>query len=670
MKIFLFVVLFISNIIIISNDEGAYDEYDYEDYEDYNYKDLYDNLDNINIVSISYELTYNEFSVVKVIIKIYEGMYNNINFNAYLKSEEEDKEYLLNCSNSYYDTIECLSERDIELNINDRFYFYYKKGKNGNITFDENDIAEDDKRVSLIFRPEIPKNLKLFKDNRKIVVKTNREIVDGGYLYIVRKSKKILHKPRDGFNKYIELNNFISHAGLMGYLPQSTLISYEEAIRRGYHIVDANILFSKDKIPVICQEKNLEKISDGKGEISTKTLVELQKLDFGSKFDEKYKGEKILTFENLLELCKDNEVIIDLDLRQLDFKQYFNKTDEYSKIIINLIEKHDMFDSILLNDNRAEVILKFQEIKNDLSFSLSDMYNKNNITKIKDQYKDSKRIIYNIGGNSFDEEAVKFGVSLDKKIKAEKVNDITLVNKIQSWGVNYITTDKLHPFLIKNDKEDPIIVRCSPSEKDEYNSECEIGDEIALIDNEKYNIYYSDNIYNISEDINQEPIGEFEYVDTNLLEELYYSIINLNFEKGIIQLNISNKLKKGEEIIGIIGPAYDNVADCYQYIFICNGNNSKTVNCNIKKDDQNKVEFNGNYSIYSLEGYSLNYDEIIKRLSNKKFYQKIYFYILVGVFVLIIFIIIICSFKNRKNDSFSEIKIAGNSYMSDNNLFR
>ncbi len=625
MKKFLFVLLFISNIIIISNDEGAYDGYDYEDYEDFNYKGLYDNLDNINIVSISYELAYNEFSVVKVIIKIYEGMYNNINFNAYLKSEDEDKEYLLNCSKSYYDTIECLSERDINLNTNDRFYFYYKKGKNDNITFDESDIVEDDKRVSLIFKPEIPKNLKLFKDNRKFVVKTDREIVDGGYLYIVRKSKNILHKPKDGFNKYIELNNFISHAGSMGHLPQSTLIAYEEAIRRGYHIVDANILFSKDKIPVICHEKYLEKVSDGKGEISTKTLVELQKLDFSNKFDEKYKGQKILTFKNLLELCKDNDVIIDLDLRQLDFKEYFNNTDEYSKIIINLIEKHDMFDSILLNDNRSEVILKFKEIKSDLSFSLCDMNNKNNITKIKDQYQDSKRIIYNMGGNNIDEEAVKLGVSLDKKIKAGEVNDIKLADKIQSWGVNYITTDNLHPFLIKNDKEDPIIVKCSPSEKNEYNSECEIGDEVTLIDNEKYNIYYSDNIYNISEDINEEPIGEFEYVDTNILEELYYSIINFNFEKGIIQLNISNKLKRGEEIIGIVGPAYDNVADCYQYIFICDGNNSKTVNCNIKKEDQNKVEFNGNYSIYSLEGYSLNYDEIIKRLNNKKFYQKFYY---------------------------------------------
>ena len=124
-----------------------------------------------------------------------------------------------------------------------------------------------------------------------------------------------------------------------------------------------------------------------------------------------------------------------------------------------------MFDSILLNDNRSEVILKFKEIKSDLSFSLCDMNNKNNITKIKDQYQDSKRIIYNMGGNNIDEEAVKLGVSLDKKIKAGEVNDIKLADKIQSWGVNYITTDNLHPFLIKNDKEDPIIVKCSPSEK-------------------------------------------------------------------------------------------------------------------------------------------------------------------------------------------------------------
>ena len=111
-------------------------------------------------------------------------------------------------------------------------FFYYQKRKNEKLTFDERDIYEDNKRISLIFKPEIQDYQILYKDNKKIVARIDRDIVGGGFLYITRKSKKLLHKPKDGFNKYIELNNFISQSGLMGYRPQSTLIAYEEAIRR------------------------------------------------------------------------------------------------------------------------------------------------------------------------------------------------------------------------------------------------------------------------------------------------------------------------------------------------------------------------------------------------------------------------------------------------------
>ena len=673
----LLIFLLVSNIIILyceDFDEDYENFEDYGEYEKYEYNDDFVNKDNIDIISISYELVYNNASVVKVIVKTYNEILEDINFSAFLKSEEEGKQYLLNCTNTYYETIECYSGRDISLNTGDKFYFYYEKGKNQNLTFDEKDILEDDQRISLIFKPEIPSNQKMFKDNRIIEVKINHEIVNSGFLYIVRKSKNILHKPKDGFNKYIELNNFISHAGLLGYRPQSTLIAFEEAIRRGYHIVDADLQFSKDKVPIIYHGSKLEENSNGNGEISSKTLKELKKLDFGSKFNEKYKGEKILTFEKLLKLCKDNNVIIDLDLTHLTFKKYFNDTDEYIKIIVDLIEEYDMINSILLNDARPKVILKIKKIRNDISFSLKGMNEKQNMEKIKDEYKGSKRLIYNIGGllhgKTIDEETVKYGISLGKKIKASQVDDINFADKIQSWGVNYITTNYLHPFLIKNDKEDPIIVRCSISVDNEHESECEIDDKVKLIDNEIYNIYYSENIYNISEDINEIPIGEFTYVDTNILEELYYSIYYFNFEEGIIKLNTSNKVEKGEQIMGIVGPAYDNVAECYQYNFICEGNNTNTVLCKIQKDDENKVEFKGNYTIYSVEGYSLNEEEIYKRMNSQKLKGRIYFYVLVGVFVLIIFIIIICLCRNKKSDNFSEIKISGNAYISDSNLYR
>ena len=433
-------------------------------------------------------------------------------------------------------------------------------------------------------------------------------------------------------------------------------------------------MFTKDKIPVLYHGDELD-AGNGVGKISSKTLEELEKkLDLGVKFDKKYKGEKIFTFEKLLELCKENDIIIDLDLGHLSFEKYFNHTNGYMKIMLNLIEKYDMFDSIFFNDKRPEVILKLKELKNDLSFSLNGMNEKENIEKIKDDYKGSKRIIYNMGGlvegQTIKEDVIKYGLSLGHKIKASKVDDIEFAQKIQSWGVNYITTNYLHPFLIKNEKEDPIVIRCVPSATDGYDSECEIDDNIKLIDNENYAIYYSDNIYNISEDINEIPIGEFEYIDTNLLDELYYSIIMFNFEKGMIILNTSNKIKRGEELMGVVGPAYDNVAECYQYNFVCKGNNTRTVKCTIEKDDEDKVPFNGNYRIYSLEGYSYNPKEVMRRINLKKIKDRFYALILIGISIAIICFIIYYIIKERRKSTFREIKILDNTYLPSESLFR
>ena len=644
--------------------------------EDYieNYEDVYFNDPNfIHIISISYELTYNDYSIIKVIIKTYNEIMYDINFEAYLKSEEEEKKYILHCKNTFLDTIECYTDKNITFNIEDKFYFYYEKGDKGKITFDGHDKYEDSKRISLVFKPSIVDNQHIYKDKRTISIHLDDDMINGGYLYIVRKSKNILQKPKDGFNKYIDLNNLISHAGLYSQLPQSSLIAFEEAIRRGFHIVDADLIFSKDKVPVICHGKNLASVSDGYGEIPSKTLEELEKLDFGSKFNEKYRGEKILTFEKLLKLCKENNVIIDLDLAHLEFEKYFLETDEYIKIIFGLIEKYNMSDSIFFNDARMDVIKQMKKIKNDVSFSVSDMNKMENIEKVKDEFKGSKRIIYNMGGLStgktINEETVKYVLSLGSKIKAAKVDDLKFAEKIFSWGVNYITTNSLHPFIAKNDKEDPILVRCCSSVDVEFNSECEIDERVKLIDNEIYSIYYSDNIYNISEDINEEPIGEFKYIDTNILKELYYEINDFNYDKGIIKLRMSNKIKRYKTIRGVIGPAYDNVAECYQLNFICRGNGSHNISCKSEKNED-KIKVNLNYSIYSVEGYSLNPKEVRRKLFFKKKLRQLSVLILIIDFLLVGKIIVDWLFKKRKNEEFKKMKIDKNNYISDIDLFK
>jgi len=638
-------------------------------YERYGYPE---DSNSLSVVSISYELTYDETSIIKVTIKTYYEISQNIKFKAFLKTDDELHEHLLECENEFVDLISCSTSKNITLDTNKKYFFYYNKKKSGSdITFDGEDEYQDSNRISLIFNPEVEEGQILYKDDKKFYVKNDNNMVSGGYLYITRKSKKILQKNINGFNKNIELNNFISHCGLAGYRPQNTLIAFKEAIRRGYKIVDAELVFTKDKIPVICHGAKLNLVSNGEGDLTEKTFDELEKLDFGSIFDLKYKGEKILKFEELLKLCKENDIILDLDLGHVNYK-YFEDTDEYIKIIIELIEKYGMINSIFINSHKVEVIEKFHSLNKNIIFSISGMNSKENMESINKKYNNSSIKIYNIGGlttgGKINEEIVKYGISLGKKIKASKIDEIDFANKVVSWGVNFICTNNLHPFLMRNEKEEPIIATCTQSNMDEEKSECEIDEDYNLIDNEIYNIYYSKNIYNLSEDIVEKPIGEFKYVDTNLLDEYYYDINHFDFKNGIIKLNISNIVKKGETINGLVGPTYDNVAECYIYDFTCKGNGNHDLDCIINKKDPNKVPYDGDYKIYSLEGYSLNKEQLYYKLNYQKNLKRLKISILTIVVVVIIICIIVYVIKMKSKGNYHSMRTNENG--NDDFLFR
>ena len=659
MKAYLLFLILSLNFLLITSDDDFYMDYE-------------GNPDNINIESISYELTYNNYSVVKVVVKTYDEINDDISFIGYLKSQTGQKEYKLNCTSDFYDTIECYSQPHEKFNLDDKFYFYYNKTKS-KFTFDENDILEDDKQISLVFKPDINIDGNLYKDNRKISADTNGAMVGGGFLYITKKSKDVLNKPKDCFNKYIELNNMIANVGFHYEIPISTLKGYKKAIKRGYHIVKAILRFTSDKVPVISHEEDLEKLTKEKGKISEYKYKELLKFDFGSKIDQKYEGEKLLSLEILLQLCKDLNVIIDLDISELDNEKYF-KDSKYARKLLNLISDYEMFDSVFFSDGPGCAnVLNLKELNKNISVCVP-IEKKESLLKIRKEFSKS-RLILNIG-NAPNHDLVKNISSLGIKMKADNVDDVNNVQKLQELGVNYMTTKSLPPFVIENDKEEPIVVRCVPIDED--HSECDIEDDVILRDNEWYNIYYSTNIYKVGEDINQEPIGEFQYIDTNILDELYYKVNSYSFVNGNVNLNLSQILKRGEEINGVIGPEYENVPESYQFNFVCKGKDTYNVECKIDKEEKGKVEYRGKYCIYCLEDYSLNdYETEEADAPEETYYEYIvekkrpHFLIFVVIFVIIICLVIAYYIKYKKKSEFyNRIRVADNDYLADSDLFK
>ena len=641
-----------------------------------------DSENNLNIESITYELTYNNYSVVKVIIKTYDSLENDVHFKAYLMSEEEGKEYLLNCFSTFYDIIECYSKKEEKFNTNDRFYFYYNK-TDSHITFDENDILEDDKRVSLVFKPEIDMEEKLYRDNHKITVQTNGQMVSGGYLYIVRSSKEVLEKPKDGFNRFIELNNIIPHVGLHDHLPPSTLQGFSEAIKRGYHMVNADLRFTSDLMPVICDDDSLEKISNGKGTVAGSTFQQLEQLNFGSKFDKNYADEKIMTFAELLVLCKKNDVIIDLNLDHLEYEKYFGKDTRYMNIMFSLVEKANMTDSVIFEAN-PKIILRLKEFRKNIVVAVIHT-DKTEMEKMKDSFKEFKRVIYSFG-TKVDEATIKSATALGRKVKVSLVDSPTQVKKYQQWGVSYLMSRNLPPFVVQNDKEDPFIARCSVL--DEETSECDIEDYFFLRDNELYSIYSSENIYEMFKDISSEPLGEFQYINTNILDELYYYKHYLNFDKNVITLILSETLEKGEKINGLIGPNNEDPEDSYLFNFECIGNGSYSVNCKINKTEEGKIQLNwADYSIHSLEDYSFNEFEVEQRKienENEEYQEKegyinyvvekepttLYVFLCIFAVIIVCIIVFILRSTKCKKPVRTYVRISDNNYLTDDNLYR
>ena len=616
----------------------------------------------IDILQISYELAYKDSYAIKVIIQTINDLDISVSFPAKFKALKSKEEFHLNCHNVSSTEIECYTEKDVKFDLKEKYYFYYNRGKNGKYTLEEKDIYEDFKQVNLIFKPEMYTDLVMYKDHRKVIGLNNRKIVGGGYLYLVRKNKKLLHKQKDGFNKIIELNNFIIHNGITDKIPPCSFASYKEAITRGYRIVDAAIQFTQDKIPVVCNQDYIENKNEEKVKINNMELKELKKINLGKKYNKKYKGEKILLFEDLLKMCKENNALIELDLSNINYQTYFEKDNEFAKIIIDTIEKNNMIDSIIFDEGSNEkIISKLQEIKNDISVSISNINSKEDMIKMKDKYPHSKRVIYNLGdisnNNKIDKNAIKYGLSLGKKIKVETIDDINKANMLFSLGVNFIKTNKLEPFLVDNEYEEPILLKCTQFD---VLVDCRLGEEVKLYDNAIYNIYYTTNIYKLFEDINDKPIAEFKYFDTKQLDDRFYKVTKFDFEKGEIDLNITFAIKKGRKLKGKVGPNYDNVNDCYLYDFVCQGNNLLNISCNINKSP-NVVKFNGNYSIHSVDYYSLNRTlpkiETNSFLSIGKGYNKIIYSFTLIFLTFITFFVIYEIYVTRKRNSFTRIKI-------------
>lgn len=107
-----------------------------------------------------------------------------------------------------------------------------------------------------------------------------------------------------------------AHRGNSKYYPENTLCAFRSAIELNVDMVEIDLHMTKDGVLILMHDHLVDRTSDGTGLIREKTLAEMKALDAGSWKDKRFAGERVPTFEEFLELFRDQkEMLFNIELK-------------------------------------------------------------------------------------------------------------------------------------------------------------------------------------------------------------------------------------------------------------------------------------------------------------------------------------------------------------------
>src|SRR5690625_5078331 len=99
---------------------------------------------------------------------------------------------------------------------------------------------------------------------------------------------KIKYLKEEGENLPITI---IAHRGASHYAPENTISAFDLAYQLGADTIETDIHLTKDHIPVLIHDVDVNRTTNGSGYVNNFTLNELKQLDAGSWFAKKSTGE-------------------------------------------------------------------------------------------------------------------------------------------------------------------------------------------------------------------------------------------------------------------------------------------------------------------------------------------------------------------------------------------
>lgn len=132
-----------------------------------------------------------------------------------------------------------------------------------------------------------------------------------------------------------------AHRGASAHAPENTLPAFELAYSLGADGIELDVQLSKDGVPVVIHDEQIDRVSDGMGYVQDYTLEELKSFNVNRQFPG-YGKITIPTLSEVYDLVKAMDVMVNLELKN---SEVFYK--ELEEKVLRLTEEKGMEDRMI-----------------------------------------------------------------------------------------------------------------------------------------------------------------------------------------------------------------------------------------------------------------------------------------------------------------------------------
>ena len=327
-----------------------------------------------NEVDVSYSYSHREPYVIEIEGVRYGFMtcYDFYFYEAFAPLAKKNIDVIIGCSHQRTDTHEALSIINRFLCYNTNAYLVRASISLGedspicgcsSVIAPNGDVIVDMKSRIGVESCEIDPHKKYYKPaGFRGALKSHYEYIEDGRRPWLYRNGGASVVPYDNVMPYPRI---CAHRGFNTVAPENTMPAFGSAVGLGAQEIEFDLWSTSDGVIVSCHDNTLDRVSNGSGKITEHTYEELLKLDFGVKFGEKYKGLKIVTFEEILKKFA-GRVIMNIHVKIWDTADEDDKMEE----IVSLIRKYDCEKHVYFMSGNDEKVKKAKEYAPDIAVCL------------------------------------------------------------------------------------------------------------------------------------------------------------------------------------------------------------------------------------------------------------------------------------------------------------